>query len=129
MALTATETEEIRKALLARREEVLGDFLAKNAEAAALLDEGVADIGDQGLVDHLGEILHLLGESRREEILGFDEALDRLRKGTYDQCRQCGEPIGIKRLRARPQSLYCIACKEKIEEEESRRAGPGRGTL
>lgn len=121
--------EKIKKRLIELREELLTEVRSKNAEAANLRDEGVADIADQGLTDNLSELLHLLSDNKREEIMNIDEALDRLRQGRYGQCLECGEPIDIERLELRPYTRFCIACKTKMEKEESLKAGPGRGTL
>lgn len=38
-------------------------------------------------------------------------ALDALEDGTYGACRACEEPIGYARLRARPESGFCVACQ------------------
>lgn len=121
--------EAIRRQLLQVREDLLSELRQKNAEAAALVDEGVADPGDQGLLDRLKEVLHLLGDSRREEILRADEALMRLEQGNYGQCLQCGEAIPLERLELRPHTRFCVACKEALEREEKLKAGPGQGTL
>jgi DnaK suppressor protein len=45
-------------------------------------------------------------------------ALKRIEEGTYGDCDNCGEPIGAARLRARPVTTYCIACKTKMESME-----------
>jgi len=121
--------ENIRKRLIGMREDLLAEVRSKNAEAANLKDEGVADIADLGLTDSLGELLHLLSDSKREEIMNIDEALERLRQGRFGQCLGCGETIDLERLELRPYTRYCIECKTKLEKEESRKAGPGRGTL
>ena len=48
----------------------------------------------------------------------IDEALKRLKNGTYGFCEETGEPIGLKRLIARPIATLCIAAQEKHEREE-----------
>jgi DnaK suppressor protein len=121
--------ENIRKRLIGQREDLLAEVRNKNAEAASLRDEGVADIADQGLTDNLSELLHLLSDSKREEIMSIDEALERLRQGRYGQCLGCGEPIDGERLALRPDTRFCVDCKTKMEKEQSLKAGPGRGTL
>jgi DnaK suppressor protein len=121
--------ESISKRLIELREDLLSEVRSKNAEAADLRDEGVADVADLGLTDSLSELLHLLSDNKREEIMNIDEALERLRQGRYGQCQGCGEPIDIERLELRPYTRFCIDCKTKKEMEENLRAGPGKGTL
>ncbi len=48
----------------------------------------------------------------------IDAALKRLNNGTYGFCEDTGEPIGLKRLIARPIATLCIAAQEKHEREE-----------
>ena len=34
----------------------------------------------------------------------------------YGYCKQCEEPIGYKRLKARPEALFCVECQNNIEK-------------
>ena len=48
----------------------------------------------------------------------IDKAIKKIENGTYGFCEETGEPIGIKRLIARPVAKLCIAAQEKHEKEE-----------
>ncbi len=48
----------------------------------------------------------------------IDLAIKKIKDGTYGYCEETGEPIGIKRLIARPVATLCIAAQEKHEKEE-----------
>ena len=48
----------------------------------------------------------------------IDAALKKLKDGTYGFCEETGEPIGLKRLIARPIATLSIAAQEKHEREE-----------
>tara|TARA_B100001123_G_C14729035_1_gene796175 strand:- start:32 stop:448 length:417 start_codon:yes stop_codon:yes gene_type:complete len=48
----------------------------------------------------------------------IDSALKRIKDGTYGFCEETGEPIGLKRLMARPVATLCITAQEKHEKEE-----------
>ncbi len=48
----------------------------------------------------------------------IDSALKRIQDGTYGFCEDTGEPIGLKRLMARPVATLSIAAQEKHEREE-----------
>ena len=54
----------------------------------------------------------------RKLISKINSALQRLKAGTYGYCEETGEPIGLKRLIARPVATLCIAAQEKHEKEE-----------
>ncbi len=47
------------------------------------------------------------------------QALEKIEKNTYGECEECGDPIGYRRLFARPTAELCIACKEDSERDES----------
>ena len=51
-------------------------------------------------------------------IAKIDGALKKIQDGTYGYCEETGEPIGIKRLIARPVATLCIAAQEKHEKNE-----------
>ena len=51
-------------------------------------------------------------------ITKIDSALKKIQDGTYGYCEETGEPIGIKRLIARPVASLCIAAQEKHEKNE-----------
>tara|TARA_B100000482_G_scaffold107142_1_gene77261 strand:- start:136 stop:552 length:417 start_codon:yes stop_codon:yes gene_type:complete len=48
----------------------------------------------------------------------IDSALKRIQDGTYGFCDDTGDPIGLKRLMARPVATLSIAAQEKHEKEE-----------
>src|SRR5262245_64640102 len=47
------------------------------------------------------------------------EAMQRLEAGTLDECEECSEPIGFKRLMARPVTTLCFECKSAREQVEA----------
>lgn len=47
------------------------------------------------------------------------EAMTRLEAGEIDQCEECDEPIGFKRLMARPVTTLCFECKSAREQVEA----------
>ena len=51
-------------------------------------------------------------------ILEIDKALRRIMDDTYGYCLDTAEPIGLKRLMARPVAKYTIAAQEKHEKDE-----------
>ena len=47
------------------------------------------------------------------------EAIERLAAGKLDECEECSEPIGFKRLLARPVTTLCFECKSAREQVEA----------
>ncbi len=57
-------------------------------------------------------------DRERKLILKIKEAIARIEDGTFGICEECGEDISDERLKARPVTTLCIACKTKAEQEE-----------
>ncbi len=45
------------------------------------------------------------------------QALNAIEQGEYGLCRRCEEPIGARRLEARPESPYCLECQDEIDRK------------
>ena len=57
-------------------------------------------------------------DRERKLINKIDAALRRIEDGTYGYCEETGEPIGLKRLMARPVATLSIEAQEKHERDE-----------
>ena len=57
-------------------------------------------------------------DRERKLIMKIDQALQRVDDGLYGFCEDTGEPIGIKRLEARPIATLCIEAQERHERLE-----------
>ena len=77
-----------------------------------------ADIVDQAS-SHTDKTVEMKAINRQIKLISkIDQALNRIKNGTYGFCAETGEPIGLKRLIARPVAELCIAAQEKHEKEE-----------
>ncbi|MBD1147591.1 RNA polymerase-binding protein DksA [Pelagibacterales bacterium SAG-MED31] len=59
-------------------------------------------------------------DRERKLINKIDAALRRIEDGTYGYCEETGEPIGLKRLEARPVATLSIEAQEMHEKAEKR---------
>ena len=57
-------------------------------------------------------------DRERKLIRKIDEGLQRIEDGSYGYCLETGEPIGVKRLEARPVATLCIEAQERRERRE-----------
>jgi len=57
-------------------------------------------------------------DRERKLIRKIEEALSRIEDGSYGYCNETGEPIGVKRLEARPVATLCIEAQERRERRE-----------
>ena len=77
-----------------------------------------ADIVDQAS-SYTEKNVELRAINRQIKLISkIDSALKRIQDGTYGFCEDTGEPIGLKRLMARPVATLCIAAQEKHEKNE-----------
>ena len=77
-----------------------------------------ADIVDQAS-SYTEKNVELRAINRQIKLISkIDKALLRVKDKTYGFCAETAEPIGLKRLMARPVAELCIAAQEKHEKEE-----------
>ena len=77
-----------------------------------------ADIVDQAS-SYTDKNVEMKAINRQIKLIGkIESALKKIKDGTYGFCEETGEPIGIKRLMARPIATLCIAAQEKHEKNE-----------
>ena len=77
-----------------------------------------ADIVDQAS-SYTDKNVEMKAINRQIKLISeIDKALMRIRDDTYGFCLDTAEPIGLKRLMARPVASLCIAAQEKHEKEE-----------
>ncbi len=92
-------------------ENVRGD----QAAALELADDGVKDTVDMSLMDVNKELALRLGERESQMIADIDQALLRIREGSYGTCARCGQLIDERRLEALPTARYDAVCQAAIE--------------
>ena len=98
------------------------DLVKTNNEALynSSLDDNTtsADIVDQAS-SYTEKNVEMRAINRQIKLISkIDSALKRIDNGTYGFCEETGEPIGLKRLMARPVATLSIASQEKHEKEE-----------
>ena len=111
------QQEYFRQKLLSWREELLNDYEATR-EQLSKSERQAADYADMAS-DEADRSLALRSRDRdRKLITKIDEALERLKNGTYGYCADNGNPIGLARLKARPTASLSIEAQEAHENRE-----------
>jgi DnaK suppressor protein len=114
------QKEYFRRKLLAWRDELVNE----TSETLAHLQEGglrEPDIADRASLETDRSLELRTRDRARKLISKIDEALKRIEDGTYGYCEETDEPIGIKRLEARPIATLCIEAQERHERLERTR--------
>src|SRR5579875_3042744 len=111
------QVEYFRQKLLRWRADLLRDA---DGTLASLSEGGIheADITDRATIE-TDRALELRNRDRARKLISkIDQALMRLESGTYGYCEETGEPIGLKRLEARPIATLSLEAQERHERME-----------
>jgi len=106
------EFEAFREALLAKKRELTGAGGIRPLQATDN-NSRQGDMADQASGNNEVHIALKLRQTDAKILQAIEEALQRIERGTYGVCRDCGEPIAEARLHAIPWTRVCIKCKEK----------------
>lgn len=115
--MNKSELEKLKKVLERQLKELQTDF---RGEIQSMGSPALADINDQATLESERSFELRIKDRERKLIGKVHEALKKISEGTYGVCESCGEPIGVKRLLARPVTTFCINCKSEMEAEERR---------
>jgi DnaK suppressor protein len=81
-------------------------------------DENFPDPSDRASMESNRNSVLRIRDRERKLIFKIEDALKRLEDGEYGICEECGEGIGIERLKVRPVTTLCIECKSSQESAE-----------
>lgn len=81
-------------------------------------NEIFADPADRATAESDRSFTLRIRDRERRLIRKIQAALERIDDGSFGYCEDCGEEIGVARLKARPVTKLCINCKSKQEEDE-----------
>ena len=107
------DVQHFKDALVAKRGEIVGTGGVKPLQASMENNTRQGDMADQASGNNEVHIQLKLKATDAKILQAIEEALERIDKGTYGICRDCGEPIAEARLNAIPWTRVCISCKEK----------------
>ena len=116
--LTEAQLEALHADLLELR-----DSLARTAQATAQLAQTVhldqTAVGRVSRIDAIQRQQMASAQQRRNALRAkqVQVALKYFDDGDYGGCRSCGEPIGYRRLKARPETVVCVPCMRELEQQ------------
>jgi len=132
--MTKQQTEKYRDRLRALTDRLGGTIAGMvdqvrtptNGEAAGGLSNAPIHLGDVGSVAYTQELGATLMENEtyiQEEAVA---ALDRIDRGTYGSCENCGTAIPAERLDALPYARHCVRCAEALQAGRAVNINDGR---
>ena len=118
--LRKRDQEKFKKILEEQRDQLVGNVEKALSGDVHLDPDDFPDEVDAASAEVGLAFIGRLRERERGLLNKITKALDKLGEGIYGECENCGEPISIKRLEARPVAQLCIDCKgeqERIERQ------------
>src|SRR4030095_15235153 len=113
--MDAERLEHFRSLLLTQLRQQTEMVRTDQSAALELYDDGVKDSVDLSVQDLNKEIALRLGERSYQVVADIDQALLRIKEGTYGICARCSEPISERRLEVLPTARYDAVCQAAIE--------------
>ncbi len=111
------QREWFRKRLLELKQEIL-DESRETVEAMQESAVNIPDIVDRASAE-ADRALELRTRDRQRKLISkIDSALRRIEEGEYGYCSESGEPIGVRRLIARPTATLSLEAQERHERRE-----------
>ncbi|ESR26772.1 C4-type zinc finger protein, DksA/TraR family [Lutibaculum baratangense AMV1] len=111
------QREYFRKKLLSWREDILRES-RETLQQLQSENQNHPDLADRASSETDRAIELRARDRQRKLIAKIDAALKRIEDGTYGYCEETGEPIGLKRLDARPIATLSLEAQERHERRE-----------
>lgn len=114
------ELKLFRKLLEGRKRDILQESERAVGAMNGGSEETLADPTDRAALESDRNFLLRMRDRERKLLSKIGDAFARIEDGSYGRCEECGREIGIERLKARPVTTLCIACKSAQEDRESK---------
>jgi DnaK suppressor protein len=117
----------MRERLTANTAGLMGEALRRSGgEPSGKLSNAPQHLADLGTDNFEQEISISLLENEDQHLQAIGAALERIRRGTFGRCEECGGEIAEGRLDALPHARHCIDCARELQDGEVRYEQPGR---
>jgi len=113
------DLENFRKVLLAKERELSGEVSRFAEEGRDAQSTEVEDTADEASSDELKATAFEESTLASETLAQVRAALDRIKRGEYGRCIDCGREIGPSRLEAVPWTPYCLDDQQKHDAAKS----------
>jgi DnaK suppressor protein len=111
------QREYFRAKLLSWRDDILKEA-KETLQHLQEQNQNHSDVADRATTETERTIELRARDRQRKLIAKIDAALKRIDDGTYGYCEETGEPIGLKRLEARPTATLSVEAQEQHERQE-----------
>lgn len=116
--MNKAQLSKFKQLLEEKREDILARAKQTLSQDMTLDQDDLPDEMDLASSEYLQSFTFRLRGREKVFLDKIQKALERIDEGTFGTCDECGEPISVKRLEARPETTLCIRCKEDQERVE-----------
>jgi DnaK suppressor protein len=124
--LDSETAKRLQTFLRGRHAELTEEIRAAKEAAARSGERGSADPSDRAVAAFQHEIDALRLHRVARQLVALEAALDRLTRKEYGVCDDCGEFVGLARLKALPFTRRCRACQRHAEATSGLPSPPER---
>ncbi|HJE03367.1 General stress protein 16O [Aliarcobacter thereius] len=116
------QIDELKDILLSRKEVIFTNVKNSRDSIEQLKDQGMID--DLDYADFVSDSFTqgMIANHQLEELKQIEDALKKIKDGSYGICDMCGVNIPLGRLKAKPFAKFCTECRTVFEQEEIKRA-------
>ncbi|MDP6685974.1 MAG: TraR/DksA family transcriptional regulator [Candidatus Omnitrophota bacterium] len=119
------EAAKYKKLLIEKREDISNEInhiaresLKSQKEASGDLSGYSHHMADMASDSYDRELSLNIASGEQEVVYEIDDALKRIKEGTFGKCLTCNKKIPVKRLKALPYAKHCIQCQSKEEKKK-----------
>ena len=112
------QVEELKQILLDRKELIIKNIQGSRDSIDSLKNSECKDEFDYAEISSDSFKEGIIANQQVKELEEIEEALKRVKDGSYGTCDMCDESIAIGRLRAKPFAKFCTPCREIYEAEK-----------
>ena len=107
---------QMKEALQNQKKELIENLISTSADFRAIV-EGMdpKDFADIASDDIDRKMIEAVGAQELKKLKAIENAITRIQQGKYGLCMKCNKKIPEERLRALPNAVMCIECKNDEE--------------
>jgi len=122
--MNAAKREHFKRLLLSELRRHAQHIGEEQMQALDVANDDAKESSDLALRDVIQELALRASDRDSKMVADIDQALMRMREGSYGICIRCNRPIDERRLEAMPTARYDAACQAEVEAAKGQKAGP-----
>jgi DnaK suppressor protein len=116
--------EALRRQLLAGQRALFKEVEGVESDLSFLEEDRESEAEEHAQGEAMARLLARLDDREKQELVEIHRALANIAARSYGRCEQCGEAIGLERLRAVPAARRCLPCERAWEASRAAAVKP-----